>query len=51
MLDHVGFPITDYKRSKAFYEKLGFSTIGEEFELPPIGPHYLMEIRLMKISA
>ena len=21
MLDHVGFPITDYKRSKAFYEK------------------------------
>lgn len=32
-----------------FYEKLGFSTVGEEFELPPIGPHYLMEIPLMEI--
>jgi hypothetical protein len=32
-----------------FYEKLGFSTIGEEFELPPIGPHYLMEIWLVEI--
>lgn len=31
-----------------FYQKLGFSTIGEEFELPPIGPHYVMETRLME---
>ena len=33
MLDHVGFPITDYKRSKAFYEKalapLGYSLVME----------------------
>ena len=29
-----------------FYEKFGFKTTGEEFELPGIGPHYLM-IRLL----
>ena len=38
MLDHVGIPITDYKRSKAFYEKalapLGYSLI---MEVPQTG--------------
>jgi catechol 2,3-dioxygenase-like lactoylglutathione lyase family enzyme len=33
MLDHVGFPVSDYARSKAFYEKalapLGYSMIME----------------------
>ena len=29
-----------------FYERLGFSTVGEEFDIPPIGPHYVMEIEL-----
>ena len=38
MLDHVGFPITDYKRSKAFYETalapLGYSLV---MEVPQTG--------------
>ena len=25
-----------------FYEKLGFRTIGPEFDIPGVGPHYLM---------
>ena len=29
-----------------FYERLGFSIVGDEFEIPPIGPHYVMEIEL-----
>jgi GNAT superfamily N-acetyltransferase len=29
-----------------FYEKLGFSRVGDEFEIAPIGPHYVMEIEL-----
>jgi GNAT superfamily N-acetyltransferase len=29
-----------------FYERLGFSTVGDEFEIAPIGPHYVMEIDL-----
>ncbi|MDT3685267.1 MAG: VOC family protein [Pseudorhodoplanes sp.] len=33
MIDHVGFPVSDYKRSKAFYEKalapLGYTLIKE----------------------
>jgi GNAT superfamily N-acetyltransferase len=29
-----------------FYERLGFSIIGDEFEIAPIGPHYVMEIEL-----
>jgi predicted GNAT family N-acyltransferase len=29
-----------------FYERLGFSTVGEEFDIPPIGPHYVMELQL-----
>ncbi len=29
-----------------FYERLGFSTVGDEFEIAPIGPHFVMEIEL-----
>lgn len=29
-----------------FYERFGFYCIGEEFELPQIGPHYLMMKRM-----
>ncbi len=29
-----------------FYEHLGFVKTSEEFEIPPIGPHYVMEIEL-----
>lgn len=29
-----------------FYERLGFSKVGDEFEIAPIGPHYVMEIDL-----
>ena len=29
-----------------FYEHLGFVKTSEEFEIPPIGPHYVMEIAL-----
>jgi len=34
MIDHVGFPVSDYKRSKAFYEKA----------LAPLGYTLVMEI-------
>jgi predicted GNAT family N-acyltransferase len=29
-----------------FYERLGFTKTSEEFEIPPIGPHFVMEIEL-----
>ena len=29
-----------------FYEVLGFETIGDEFNLPPLGPHRLMRRRV-----
>ena len=35
MLDHVGFPVSDYLRSKAFYEKA----------LAPLGYILIMEVR------
>ena len=35
MIDHVGFPISDYARSKAFYEKA----------LAPLGYTLVMEVR------
>jgi GNAT superfamily N-acetyltransferase len=28
--------------ARGFYEKLGFTAIGDEFELPVAGPHYVM---------
>ena len=35
MLDHTGFPVSDYKRSKAFYEKA----------LAPLGYVLVMEVQ------
>jgi catechol 2,3-dioxygenase-like lactoylglutathione lyase family enzyme len=35
MIDHVGFPVSDYKRAKAFYEKA----------LAPLGYTLVMEVR------
>jgi catechol 2,3-dioxygenase-like lactoylglutathione lyase family enzyme len=35
MLDHAGFPVSDYKRSKAFYEKA----------LAPLGYVLVMEVQ------
>ena len=35
MLDHAGFPVSDYKRSKAFYEKA----------LAPLGYGLVMEVK------
>lgn len=32
-----------------FYEKLGFSIIGEEFDIPTIGPHYVMFLRNLSL--
>ena len=29
-----------------FYEHLGFVKMSDEFEIPPIGPHYVMEVEL-----
>lgn len=29
-----------------FYERLGFVKMSEEFEIPPIGPHFVMEVEL-----
>ncbi len=29
-----------------FYRKLGFETLGEEFEIPDVGPHFRMILRL-----
>jgi L-Ala-D/L-Glu epimerase len=29
-----------------FYERYGFRTIGEEFDIPDIGPHFVMELDL-----
>jgi|SRR5580704_7141510 ribosomal protein S18 acetylase RimI-like enzyme len=31
--------------ARAFYERAGFHVIAEEFELPMIGPHLVMELR------
>lgn len=32
-----------------FYEKLGFETVSEEFEIAGVGPHYEMILNLKKI--
>ena len=32
--------------ARSLYERAGFTTISEEFELPGIGPHFMMELRL-----
>jgi predicted GNAT family N-acyltransferase len=30
--------------ARGFYERAGFTAVGEEFELPAIGPHFLMAL-------
>jgi GNAT superfamily N-acetyltransferase len=30
----------------SLYERAGFRAVSDEFELPSIGPHYVMELRL-----
>jgi ribosomal protein S18 acetylase RimI-like enzyme len=32
--------------ARGFYERAGFRVVSEEFELPMIGPHLVMELRL-----
>jgi ribosomal protein S18 acetylase RimI-like enzyme len=32
-------------RARSLYERAGFSAISEEFELPDIGPHFVLERR------
>jgi ribosomal protein S18 acetylase RimI-like enzyme len=34
-----------------FYRKLGFETLGEEFEIPDVGPHFRMILRLDNSAA
>jgi GNAT superfamily N-acetyltransferase len=37
--------------ARAFYERAGFRATSDEFELPPIGPHFVMERRLDRSGA
>ncbi len=32
--------------ARAFYERAGFHTVSEQFEIPGIGPHFVMELSL-----
>jgi GNAT superfamily N-acetyltransferase len=32
--------------ARAFYERAGFRVVSEEFEIPEIGAHFVMELRL-----
>ena len=41
MIDHIGFPVSDYARSKAFYERA----------LAPLGYSLIMEVRQTKDGA
>ncbi len=41
MIDHIGFPVSDYARSKAFYEKA----------LAPLGYEVIMEVRTNEMGA
>ena len=41
MIDHVGFPVSDYARSKAFYEKA----------LAPLGYTLIMEVQQNQFDA
>lgn len=34
------------KTAQQFYEKLGFKTTSEEFQIAPVGPHFVMEVSL-----
>ncbi|HEX4483122.1 MAG TPA: GNAT family N-acetyltransferase [Solirubrobacteraceae bacterium] len=43
--EHGGVRVWCNARSpaRAFYERAGFHATSEEFEIPPIGPHFVME--------
>jgi catechol 2,3-dioxygenase-like lactoylglutathione lyase family enzyme len=41
MIDHIGFPVSDYATSKAFYEKA----------LAPLGYTLVMEVRVNEMGA
>jgi GNAT superfamily N-acetyltransferase len=34
--------------ARTFYERAGFRVVSAEFDVPEIGPHYVMEIRLRR---
>jgi len=40
------FWCTARESAKGFYDALGFVTVGDRFDLPDIGPHYVMELPL-----
>jgi ribosomal protein S18 acetylase RimI-like enzyme len=35
---------TARETAKGFYDALGFATIGDPFDIPDVGPHYVMEL-------
>jgi catechol 2,3-dioxygenase-like lactoylglutathione lyase family enzyme len=51
MVDHVGFGVTDYARSKAFYEKAGFKEIGRRRECRMMGGKLWDEVHMDCISS
>lgn len=32
--------------AEGFYRRLGFDVVGEEFDIPGIGPHYVMQVKV-----
>jgi predicted GNAT family N-acyltransferase len=38
-------------RARSLYERAGFTVVSEEFDVPEIGPHLVMECRLAASSA
>jgi GNAT superfamily N-acetyltransferase len=40
------FWCTARESAKRFYDVLGFATLGDKFEIPDVGPHYVMELPL-----
>ena len=39
MIDHIGFPVSDYARAKAFY-KVALAAGGRDNGAPGLRPHY-----------
>jgi GNAT superfamily N-acetyltransferase len=37
---------TARESAKGFYDALGFATLGDVFDIPDVGPHYVMELVL-----
>lgn len=34
--------------ARSLYERAGFTVVSDEFELPEIGPHFVMELRIKR---